>query len=180
MKMHPLGWGVNHEILHNHFNWPAYIAPASLVSDPKRDVSLLKTHSFAPIITNAYVPSTNKWRPYLHDMYFDTGTSSAYIHIGSDIQPLMSPAEESLRLALDYIAELNEQNGCFDIAETWESTIPSSFTIEALKNMSCNHVAPLFLSDAIAVSIKLELQWVLLLDSVQTRIISLKIRGLSG
>ena len=124
--MHPLGWGVNHEILHNRFNWPAYIAPPSFVSESTRDVSLLKTHSFAPIITNLDVPLSNKWRPYLHNVYFDTGTSTAYIHITTDKQPLMAPAEESLRLALDYVAELNEQNGCFDITENGGSTITSS------------------------------------------------------
>ena len=80
LKMHPLGWGVNYKISRAHFSWPAYIAPPSLWAEvDKRDVSLLKTHDFAPIMTNTDVPPTNRWNQYLYNVYFDVETSTAYI-----------------------------------------------------------------------------------------------------
>ena len=129
--MHPLGWGVNYQISHAHFAWPAYLAPSSLWTDgeaDKRDVSLLKTHDFAPIGTNAEIPPTNHWSQYLHNVYFHVGTSTAYINLGSDAQPLTAPAVESLRAALDYVAELNGDNGCIDNSEKGEPTTTLSST----------------------------------------------------
>ena len=116
--MHPLGWGVNHLISHTHFAYPAYFTAPSLfftssTSLGGRDVSSLKTHMFAPIMTNVDLPPTSSWSPYLHNVYFDIDTSSAYINVRDETQPLAANAVGSLRTALDYVAELNEQNGCY-------------------------------------------------------------------
>ncbi|KAL9186795.1 hypothetical protein ACHAXT_010515 [Thalassiosira profunda] len=123
VQMHPEGWGVNRLISHDRFGWPAYFTSPSLFSETGgRDVSLLRTHDFTPIMTNVDLSPSSPWSPYLQGVYFDEGTGLAQIHIRDDTQPMAAEAVSSLEAALDYVAETNERAGCFENGEGHATT----------------------------------------------------------
>eukprot|EP00584_Thalassiosira_punctigera_P010678 CAMPEP_0172535426 /NCGR_PEP_ID=MMETSP1067-20121228/7438_1 /TAXON_ID=265564 ORGANISM="Thalassiosira punctigera, Strain Tpunct2005C2" /NCGR_SAMPLE_ID=MMETSP1067 /ASSEMBLY_ACC=CAM_ASM_000444 /LENGTH=1140 /DNA_ID=CAMNT_0013320359 /DNA_START=87 /DNA_END=3509 /DNA_ORIENTATION=+ len=113
VQMHPLGWGVNKLISQEHFGWNGYLSPPSLFSNTGRDLTEFRTHNFSPVLTNLDLPPTYPMSQYHSHVYFDYASGTATLNIVDDTQPLTIPALDSLVAALDYVANLNENSGCF-------------------------------------------------------------------
>jgi len=110
--MHPIGWGVNRLIMRDHFEWDTFITPPSLFTGP-RDVSFLLSHNFKPVLSNVILSPTNSWFEFLANVHFDKDTGVAAIVITSENQPNALPPVDSMNALLDYIARINNENGCF-------------------------------------------------------------------
>ncbi|KAL3776718.1 hypothetical protein HJC23_001505 [Cyclotella cryptica] len=115
VAMHPEGWGVNRLVLHDYFGWEFFNAPPSLLTDENRlgSVNLL-TPNFRPTITNVALSPSSMWFQFLEHIHVDEDTGAAFIYIQGESQPLTTPAVKSMVSALDYVAYVNANNGCFD------------------------------------------------------------------
>ncbi|KAL7529722.1 hypothetical protein ACHAXR_009329 [Thalassiosira sp. AJA248-18] len=60
-----------------------------------------------------HIPKLDRVSKFVQNAYFDHETGTTYIHIGDETQPLAAPAVDSLTAALDYVANLNTNSGCF-------------------------------------------------------------------
>lgn len=119
--MHPLGWGVNRLVLLRRFGWNSYFTSPSLFSEATgRDVSRLRTPDFRPLMTNCDLDALSPWADYLERVHFDYNTGTASVHVRDETQPLAAPAVGSMVAALDYVAELNEHSGCFQIDDHFD------------------------------------------------------------
>ncbi|KAL7477242.1 hypothetical protein ACHAW6_003055 [Cyclotella cf. meneghiniana] len=112
---HPEGWGVNRRILHEYFGWDSFEARPSLFTDEERLGSTnLLTPNFRPTMSNLALLPSSKWLQFLEHIHINEETGATFIYIAKESPPLTTPSVESIVAALDYIAYVNANNGCFD------------------------------------------------------------------
>ena len=65
-----------------------------------------------------FVYVTQRWSNFLQQIYIDNTTNVAIANVDGDAQPGTVSSVESMIAALDYIAQLNQLNGCFTYANS--------------------------------------------------------------
>jgi len=111
VQMHPSGLGVNKVISHDHFQWNAFHAPPYFFLRKGIPQQLL-SKDFVGVVSNLALSPTSPWSPFLESVYFDAKSRMTFVHLdGRD--PALRSFEECLVAALDYIAKINENNGCY-------------------------------------------------------------------
>ena len=126
VQSHPLGWSVNQKVLQERFGWNVFTSSPSLLSvtasgniSNKQDVAGLQSPDFPILLSNAAVPPSNSWYPYIESVHFDESTGLALISLEQDSKNsagannnLVWSQIESAMSALDYIASQNKRRQC--------------------------------------------------------------------
>jgi len=115
VQMHPSGLGVNKLISHDHFQWNAFHAPPYffLRNPSSHSQQQLLSKDFVGVVSNLDLAPTSPWSPFLESVYFDAKSRMTFVHLdGRD--PALRSFEECFVAALDYIAKMNENNGCYN------------------------------------------------------------------
>ena len=130
VQAHPLGWGVNQKVLQERFGWNVFTASPSLLSvsnnnnnnnkkhaQNDQDLSGLQSPDMPFLLSNAAVPPSNSWHPYLESVHFDETTGLALValeqnHNTAGSEDFSWSPIESAMSALDYIASQNRRQQC--------------------------------------------------------------------
>lgn len=103
VQMHPLDWGFNRFVVTEIFNYSHFRAThAALTSN--RNMSYLQNENFPFLISNALVPPSNLWIPYIQTVHFDTKTKIAFISIQSGREPNSFNSLTSAQAALEIVS----------------------------------------------------------------------------
>lgn len=110
------GWAVNRYVLHELMGWEVFLSPPSLLvqnaldfSISTQDLSAMQTTDWPCLLTNAAVPGSNSWSPYIKSIHFDKSTGLALMNFYDQGDPFMYSQVDAAKGALRYIAHLNGQ-----------------------------------------------------------------------
>ena len=121
VQTHPVGWAVNRLVLREYYGLAFFSAPPSLLLQHKddqhsvsqRDISDLQTHDMPLILTNAAVPPSVSWAPYVQRVHYDPATNLALLVLAGNGEPLVSHDQrEAVKAALRDVHKQNQQRGC--------------------------------------------------------------------
>lgn len=119
VQMHPVGWSVNRYILKDIMGWGVYGSTPSLLTQnsvdfdiSQRDISQIQSKEMPLLLTNVAIPPSISWHPYTVPVYFDKATGLATMVVWNSNDNMNSPQVPSTKGVLDYIARLNNENGC--------------------------------------------------------------------
>ncbi|CAB9531000.1 Gamma-aminobutyric acid (GABA) B receptor (Partial), partial [Seminavis robusta] len=122
VQTHPLGWATNRLVLNEYYGFDFFSSSPSLLLQHKddfivsqRDISDLQSHSFPLVLTNAEIPPSVSWHPYVQRVHYDTssGTNLAIMCLAGNGEPMSSQDQiAAVRTALKDIAKQNELRGC--------------------------------------------------------------------
>jgi len=110
VQMHPLGLEVNKVISRDRFKLRAFVSSPALFTTSSIDLSGLRHYDFRPVATNLDMSATSEWYPFIENIHFDEETRTAFLYLFYGSHPAAAPVCESLVVALDYIAHLNDHN----------------------------------------------------------------------
>uniref|UniRef100_A0A7S4JBK6 G-protein coupled receptors family 3 profile domain-containing protein n=1 Tax=Odontella aurita TaxID=265563 RepID=A0A7S4JBK6_9STRA len=125
VQMHPRGWNVNKDVLHDLIGWDCFAAPPSLLTvdtddlgASNSDLSMLQSQDFPFLLTNVAVPPANSWHYYTEAVHFDLATGLAVMSVADSDQTFNVPHIESALGVLDYLAKVNEESGACNYGST--------------------------------------------------------------
>ena len=118
MQTHPLGWATNRLVLNEYFGYDFFSSSPSLLLQHKddfdvsqRDISDLQSHSFPLVLSNAEIPPSVSWHPYVQRVHYDKtrGTNLAIMSLAGNGEFLSSKDQIAvLRTALNDIHKQNQ------------------------------------------------------------------------
>jgi len=111
VQMHPLRLGTNRLVLHDYFDFPAFLSTHAVMTlddngrNDREDLSSLRTHDFPLLITNTLIPPANPWREYAEIVHFDDSTGLAVLYVEFESKTLGAPDLPSTIGALNYVSD---------------------------------------------------------------------------
>lgn len=145
VQTHPLGWSVNRLVLHEYYGYEFFSSPPSLLLQHKddkhsvsqRDISDLQSHDMPLILTNAAVPPSLSWAPYVERVHYDQDTNLAVMTLAGNGEPLSSPDQvEAVKTALRDIQKQNEIRGCVQTTSLYDQYLEQNPVRTPIVNMA--------------------------------------------
>ena len=118
-QMHPLSWAVWRLILNDYYGYNVVTCLPSVLLQNKADsgngldLQDFQSHQMPLLFTNVNVPPTNSWSEFIKHVHFDSSTGLAILWLSSDGQVFQTDPIDTAKKMLDYIHQINVQNGCY-------------------------------------------------------------------